>query len=308
MKPPFVLAAFLVAAVVVHAAESPGSDPLAEFKLWAKKNRFKLVASTTDLNKSSYPAKLSWTESRNGVEPRLVDAGLKLEMRDLVEDLGIQDTTVIQPGIEYHRDSTITKSGREKQNSFVGTLVADIQWNPGSGRLNPIIKPSIAYKNDRVDKGQGVTTAIGFSGFHSHTRLNSMDRTDRVPFSWSPLLEIQWESKNGIEPAVPSPTPTPLDGEVLRSKGGLAIRLYPLKAAFGRRVEIVGRYEGWYNFKRTGPFRDYSRFQRITIVSVNAWLNDDLNAGVGVDYSNGENPEKSKARDRSTELAFKLQF
>lgn len=307
----FALILFVTVTAIGRAAEPTSPDPFSDFFKpvtdFAKKNKLKLVGSTTDLDKSTAPATLSWTDSRSGGHSLMADVGLKLELRSLEQTLQIQDTTLIQPGIEYHRDTTKTSSGTDKQNSFIGGFTTDTIWNLGEQRLSPILQGAFSYKNDRVDKGQGAQASIGISGYSSKLWLNSMDRNAQSPLSWSPELALQWENKNGIAASASSPA-NPLDGNATRAKGTLAVEVWPFRRTFGQRIEFAGRFDGWLNLNRSGCFAVYHKTQRITTCSVNFWLNNDRNAGVGLDYSNGENPEKGKARDRSSDVALKMQF
>ena len=301
------------------AAASPVDgfdDAVRHFKEWAASNGLSIVANTTDANKATEPAKFAYYDSRVSDSAKLVDLGVKFQPQHLPESLALFAASA---GIEYHLNSARADSGRRKQDSASINLSFERVYNPGGGLPKPYYKGSVAYKNDRVDKGQGVTGALGISVVDTAWHLNSfgLDVDSHHHWAISPFLEIQHEDKNGIEPAkkTTGATPPVLDGDITRSKATVALEYWPFSPSErevaqkkGRRIQLLGRYQVWNNMGRYGFFTTSRRYQRLVTASINVYLDKTQSLSVGLDHSNGENPEQDKARDRTTELAFKAKF
>ena len=247
---------------------------------------------------------------------KLLDLGLKYQPLQLPP--GLEDFAPAL-GIEYHLNSAKTDTGRRKQDSAAVTGSFERIVNRGAGSVSPYYKGSLSYKNDRVDKGQGVTAALGLSLHSSAWHLNSfgLDTKAHYFWLWSPIVEIQREDKNGIEPAKKNPAApvVALDGGVTRGKLSVATEYWPFAPSLeeiaqkkARRIQLQARYQLWDNASRAGFFKTYPRYQRIVTASFNVYLDNTQSLCIGLDHSNGENPELDKARDRTTELALKAKF
>lgn len=302
-----VCAALVAVGCTAPFSRSASIDPLLE---WAKRHDLKLVGDTTDLKLSTAPASVGYRDSRVGDGTVQIQAGLKAELLSFFEAAKkLRETNVLQLGVEFHRDSThVVKTNREKQNLFSASLVHERQWSGKAGETVPILKTSLTFKNDRVEKGQGVLGSVGVSLYSQNCRFNYANRSDSIPYSLSPLIELQVENKDGLQTTPPATTP--IDGNVTRAKASLAASAWPLGGALNRRVELTARFDYWRNLARSGVFTgaSFPRNQRITTASLVIWGDDGQHVGLGFEHSNGENPEKNKPRDRTNEIAIKIKF
>lgn len=314
MKARFLLSSALSAslALLAGSVRAAGSweDSLGRF---VKTHKLKVVGDTTDLKLSTAPASIGYRDSRVGDGTKQIQLGLKADALSFLPNYEAEkETTALQFGLEYHRDSThVVKTNREKQNLSVVSFSGDTQPNEGETAVHPfvpIVKYAVEYKNDRVEKGQGITAAVGLSAYMRGARINYAKRTDDCPFFWSPIAELQFENKDGLQTSPPATKP--IDGNVTRAKGSVAVTVWPFKGPITKRLELGARYQYWRNLARSGVFAsaDYPRNQRVVTVSLLAWLDEGEHVGLGFEHSNGENPEKNKPRDRTNEIALKIKF
>jgi hypothetical protein len=117
----------------------------------------------------------------------------------------------------------------------------------------------------------------------------------------TPRIALQSEQADDLVAAAPS-------GSVTRLKASLDLALYPFNRKHKKNIEVLVGYQTWFNQSRSGPFADYAKRQELFTASLNVYLDSGQRFAIGLDYTDGENPEDGKEDQTVTSLSFKVKL
>jgi len=325
MKTYLAVSALLISSGTIYAQETaspPEADSGAQSAYERRVERFDAIAvafektfkgftvakSVEDKNAAVEPASIAGVHSRESGNSTAIDVGVTWDIwRQKDFDAEIDSEALnklywsIGPKLEYHRNDV---GGDKEQDSLqAGFAIAArnlrAPTNLAPDPLNFHYETTFKYKNDRIKNGQGVSSSFAVSATKARIHLGAADETESglVSWGWFPVLALQSEQADNLknEPS----------GSVTRLKGAVDLKILPFNPL---NFEVGIGYNLWYNFTKSGPFERYHRTQMLFKAYATYWFTDNKNVGLGVDYSDGANPETNLKGDRFTSFGVKIQF
>ena len=246
-------------------------------------------ASVQDKNNAGKPAAISWTHDNGGGDVVATDVGVSFGWSGANDQL--------KPYAEYHRNNQTTK----KQDCLQTGIDYVHIWNEGERRPSHFLELKAAFRNDRINTGRGGTASLTYTPLDQDWLINDWGASGARNFMWVPMLSIQGAYADGLKPDESS-------GTVLRLKQEVDVSFLPFVSSTDGQVELLGSFQLWENQTRSGTFLKYHRFQRLYSISLNVYLDQKRRTAIGIDYSNGEDPEQGRQPQSLIAIALKIKI
>ena len=283
------LACFAVGSAV-HAqdAVTPPADPLGDF---AKQFHLSLRQSVLDKNVIEKPASIQFVHPSNGKDSYAIDAGVTLRWVDT-------DHWFVGPLAEYHRQTDISKP---QDNFQAGLTVINITGDVTKDPITSFLQGTLKYKNDHITTGKAALAKIDYTPLAPRAGIGTSIGSGELEFTWQPTIGLQYESADNVRK-------TKQSGDEARVMANIEVGLFPWATALHHRLQFVARETYWHAFARSGAFDRFSADYDIFRASLSWYLDTGRHFGIGIDYSNGSDPELGLLRQELTTLSLKVKF
>ncbi|MBI5688670.1 MAG: hypothetical protein HZC55_01130 [Verrucomicrobia bacterium] len=285
---------FLFSAAAAVAAEKNWGDTIAGAQKKLAETGFKLRKSINDKTGAGEPATFGTTRSRNDSGSTAADIAVGFEKSLPQKD---EVNHFIGPMFEYHRNDNGVAPSKEVKNYAAGVVY---YWTADRSTWSEILGASLAYKNDRIKNGEGVTASLSGTVQNQDIFLNHVPIANKpgqpFPWGWFPGIAVQAEHGDDLEA-------NKKRGEVYRLKGEFSLVARPIREV---PIQVTVGVVGWHNFHKTGPFERYHRDQKLFRWTLDYFINPDVS--VGLTHLDGANPETNYKGDRQTTFGLKVKI
>jgi len=251
----------------------------------------KVRQTTSDQNAIEKPASLQFVHSNqsNG-DSYSIDLGITYERFQL----GIW---ALSPTFEYHRNTLIAKS----QNNLQGGIALSTVWGDvANSEFTLIPQFSAKYKYDKFNTNDAMIAKIDFPMLKPNWAMGVRRGPKLFHLVWLPTAGLQYEWGENIRA-------TNYSGKLIRAVGNLEVAFDPFWFEFKKNIEFILRSTYWYNIDRSSILKDAVPVdQHLNYVGFLLYFDDNEHCGVGIEYSNGENPEQGLAKQETTTISLKL--
>jgi len=288
MRPIILVLLALTIFAPVYAEEPQGK---AQIATWA--DRLSLRQSELDKNAIEKPATLQFVHSSSKGDSYAIDAGLTISVYET-------DRWFIGPLVEYHRK---TETSKEQNNFQAGLTVINIYGDVSEGHAL-YTQGSLKYVKDKITAGEGLLTKINVTPLYPDWWMGSARKIGLLDLKviWQPTVGVQYETTNNV-------LKTGEHGSAARAFGSIEVGIYPFAEALRSNLEIVVRNNYWRNINQTGGYKSkYDQDHNLFQTGLTYYFDSSRHFGIGIDYSEGENPEEGLLEQANTILSLRLKF
>jgi len=278
----------LCSGLYAQDAVTPPEDPLGDL---AKQFHLSLRQSVLDKNVIEKPASIQFVHPSNGQDSYAIDAGLTFRLVDT-------DHWFVGPLAEYHRQTQISKA---QDNFQAGLTLINITGDVSKDPVTSFIQGTLKYKNDRITTGEALLAKLEYTPLAPRAGIGTSIGSGEFEFIWQPTVGLQYESADDVRK-------TKQSGEEARAMANIEIGLFPWASSLRHRLQFVARETCWHSFARSGAFDKFGADYDIFRASLTWYLDTGRHFGVGIDYSNGSDPELGLLRQELTTLSLKVKF
>jgi len=303
MKKPAIIALLLISTITVSAQEAKTDTLQPKFVQQINKATTWLtdkgvqVQRTFDGSKSeSKPAAISWnSDYENKKFFTVIDAGIKLAQLEVFPN-STKFILLFYPKVEWHRNTI--NEGDKKKNNLTGGLNTEFIWSIGEHWYeNPYITGSFDYKKDFIKdlKTTQAKAYFSFSGIQEGDPGAAVrNSTDAIVFRYYPYIGI--EHYRSIDK--------------MRQKASmwanrLYIELYPLSRNEYKYIQLSVDY----TYRKVFSDNLYNQGNLDWLaLSLTFYPGGNDKLGLGLDYSQGEDPTSNFVKTKLLALGIKLKI
>jgi hypothetical protein len=287
-----------------HVASPPSISLMDKF---FKSNGLMLRQSVFDKTELQQPAAFQWVKPSGGGSSYAIDAGLTWNVMNYLERTTNFDELVshvmLGPSVEYHRNTQI----KSLQDTFEAGLTA--LYVGGGYRYDEVgyyLQATGQYKDDRINTGKGAQVLLSGAPICQALAMGGVANAAKwdpgwLQWTWQPIVGLQYASADNV-------FKTNQSGEVGRLKGNVALGVYPWGKMLDQQIEGDVRETYWYDEAQEGAYDGHGRGQNLFEATGTFWFDVAQNAGLGIDYMRGENPEQGFSRQETVTLSLKAKF
>jgi hypothetical protein len=284
----FIACCAISPAMCAQDAVTPPEDPLGNF---AKRFRLSLRQSVLDKNAIEKPASLQIVQVSEGEDSYAIDVGVTFRLLDT-------ERWFVGPLAEYHRQTELAKP---QDNFQAGLTVINITGDVTKDPVTNFVQGTLKYKNDRITTGEALLGKIDYTPLAPRAGIGTSIGSDNFEVIWQPTVGLQYESADDVRK-------TGLEGDEARAMANIEVAFFPWAKPLHHRLQFVARETYWHAFARSGAFETFGSDYDIFRASLTWYLDGGRHFGVGIDYSNGSDPELGLLRQELTTFSLKVRF
>jgi hypothetical protein len=267
---------------------------------------YQLRQNLKDKNVQDKPARIQYSNPSGEKATAAIDAGVSITA---IAPFSNNDSVnwEFSAGSEYHRND----APKNKNDSLIAGLVATANIAlsyypdsaPGAPRIpDSVLYPSFAlkYKDDKVKDTQSAVPSFTITGLYEPLKIGYPIGGDLLTVVWQPTVGTELEK---VYEASSGPT-----GYVARATTKVEVSAYPLITKLDARLELTASQSTWFDYSESGSIDSGTDTHRLTTLGAMWWFNTDKHFGLGLDYSNGEDPSVGKPEQELFQLSFLVKF
>jgi len=263
---------------------------------WLSDNGFQIRRTFDGSKNESKPSGISWnSDYENKKFFNVIDAGIKLSQLELFPN-SVKVVLLFYPKVEWHRN-TITDEDKRK-NNLTGGLNSEFIWSIGDKWYeNPYVTGSFDYKKDFV-KDLKTTQTKGYFSFSGSKEGEPgaavRNTTDDIVFRYYPYTGIEHYRSIGK---------TGQKASMWANR--LYFELYPLSRYGYKYIQLSADFT--YRKVFSDDLYNQGNLDWL-VLSFNFYPGGSDKLGLGLDYSQGEDPTSNFIKTKLLALGIKLKI
>lgn len=262
-------------------------------------------------NPNLAPAKVDFTKPTGAENSYSIDAGIGYNW-----DIGDGSFKII-PNIEYHKN-TLIKKEQDFLKGGVNLRFESVDFGPHDDsvfRVHPLILSNFKYNKNYADTSSNyeisiltslVSTAKDAKYFFTETEYWSVPYHSKLneqifQFNYIPYLGLQYFNKKSKDT---------IKTDIIRFLCKASIALKPFPNFFNSSLVLTGEWQ-WRADLSNESEKEYFVYYLSSLSYypiTKEYKDKNLKIGIGIDYSNGINPDEGLEKQEVWKIALKLQF
>lgn len=266
--------------------------------------------SAFDKKQITDPAEISYTRPGHGKESFAIDAGVGVELgvtrwKPSVFNHVVPITMSTNFGVEYHRNSALSS----RTDQFETGLRFETAINSGQSDFFALLNGNISYVNDNVAGTRVLKGSVEFLPSIRALKTDDYYDAGSLRWRWAPFAALVYDRTVDRNDRANG-------GHRLLGRYGAEVQVWPFYKSVGEKVELRGRYTVWSDLDSSGMFKGNSG-STFYEAGVTYWLSrPDPNpknpkraeVGIGLTYTNGEDPELGLQNTDQIVLSLQAKF